>query len=400
MSSIWTLLIDTSGSMGEGFTSQSVTNIDPLGEHGAWATKLDAAKELLLRQVKSLRAQDIAVIRFDEITEKVFQGSREDFLKQPNLIYSLTAGGGTNISAALDRVREDVEFEVYRSLSILILTDGLDGSAQAAQAAETLIAKYPFARIDTILIDETDEGRRVAESISINGTVRTATSSISLQNAISDARVESLQSELSKMALVRFQTQQELSGLQLLAPPTLVIVTPDYSLTSATLRNDIAPTIAGIELIGKAKSSASQTEYKGFVSSISQDSPISINLTGLKDAVDLVVNYIFPWRRKNAERLAVLDLRKRELEIELQECEKSFHELEVEKRRLENLRIKLDLEKSKWELAEEIMKKIDPDSQLRNEAREQTLFRILSGIEQLSSTKLEFAVVRDLLELK
>src|SRR5439155_15204694 len=138
-------------------------------------------------------------------------------------------------------------FERYRSISVLVLCDGLSDKASAEQAAEALIEKYPFARIDTILIDETPDGRDVAESISLNGTVRVATSSIQLGSAISAARVESLRGELSNMPLLRYQAQSELSAVQVLAPPTLLTVAPEYSLTAATLRNDIAPTIGGVE---------------------------------------------------------------------------------------------------------------------------------------------------------
>ncbi len=396
MSSIWIILLDTSGSMSDGFTVSSATNQDPLGESGAWATKLDAAKDLLLRQVSSLRSQDIAVFRFTSSCQKLFQGAKDDLLRRPDLVQSLTAGGDTNIAAALNEVSEDNTFEQYRSLSVVVLTDGLSEQEDASKAAEALVEKYPFARIDTILIDETKEGRDVAEAISINGTVRTATSSVQLRSAITGARVDSLRGELSSMAAQRFYVQRELSTVQLLAPPTLITVNSNYSLTASTLRNDVAPTLAGIEAIGQAVSYISGSEYRGTVSSISQDSPISINLTGLRETVELVLAYVIPWRRQNAERLSSLEVRKAEIEVERNERDLSAHAFEIEQRRLENLRIELELAKSKWDLAERMIRDLDPDSNLRGEARHEAFARLLSGIEQLGSTRMEFEVVREI----
>lgn len=396
MSAIWIILLDTSGSMGEGFGASVGSPPDPLSERGAWATKLDAAKELLLRQVAALRAQDIAVIRFTEHAEKLFQGLRDGLLRAPDVIRKLKPGGGTSIAFALDSVRDDPGFEQYRSFSVLVLTDGLSNPEAATKAAQDLVAKYPFARIDTLLIDETPPGRTVAEAISINGTVRTASSAIQLGTAIAGARIDGLRSELSHMALQRFEAQRELHSFDLLASPTLLTVTAPFSLNAATLKNDVVPTIAGIEAIGRAKSYASRAEFRGSVSSISQDSPISINLTGLKESVELILTYVIPWRRHNAERLAALDVRKSELEVERQERAQAGQELELENSRLRNLRIQLELAESKWKLAEEMLKELDPDSQLRGEARARAMSGLLSGIEHLSSTRLEFDIAREL----
>jgi hypothetical protein len=397
MSAIWVILLDTSGSMDEGFAQSRGASDDPLGETGAWAKKIDAAKELLLRQVSSLRAQDVAVFRFTDAVQKIFQGTKDDLLANRALITSLDADGQTDIAAALGAVASDPEFERYRALSVLLLTDGQSDQDAAERAAEHLISKYPFARIDTILIDETPQGRGVAEAVSINGTVRTATSTVQLRQALSGARTASLRSELANMAQMRFLAQQELAQLQDSAPsPTLIRVTSGDRLTPDTLRNDVAATLAGIELIGQAASWAAQREYQGAVSSISQDSPISINLTGLKETVDLVLSYVIPWRRRHAERLADLEVHKHELDNRKQENELSFHDLEYEQRRLDTARAQFELAKSKWELAERMLKEIDPDNHLRGQEREKAIARVLAGINQLAATRLEFEVVHEI----
>lgn len=397
MSAIWVILLDTSGSMDEGFAQSAGASGDPLGEAGTWAKKIDAAKDLLLRQVSSLRAQDVAVFRFTDTVQKLFQGTKDDLLANRALITSLDAHGRTDIAAALGAVADDPDFERYRALSVLLLTDGQSDQDAAERAAEGLVSKYPFARIDTILIDETPEGRSVAEAVSINGIVRTATSMVQLRQALSGARTASLRSELANMAQMRFLAQQELAQLQDSAPlPTLIRVTSGDRLTSDTLRNDVAATLAGIELIGQAASCAAQCEYQGAVSSISQDSPISINLTGLKETVDLVLSYVIPWRRRHAEKLAALEVHRRELENRKHENELSFHGLEYEQRRLDAARAQLELAESKWELAEKMLKEMDPDNCLRGREREQAIGHILAGIDQLATTRLEFERVHEI----
>ena len=164
MSSVWVVLLDVSGSMDEGFSAAPSNN--PLAERGQWRTKLEAAKDLLLRQVAASRVQDIAVITFAEDAYKIFHGVRSDFLRAEATIQALETDGNTNLACGLTAVLDDPEFESYKALSVLILSDGLSNVSDPVAAAERLIQKYPFCRIDTILIDDTEEGRRIAESVS------------------------------------------------------------------------------------------------------------------------------------------------------------------------------------------------------------------------------------------
>lgn len=395
MSAIWIVLLDTSSSMDEGFSAQSGAGGNALSETGAWAKKLDAAKEILLRQVNSLRAQDIAVVQFTDTAQKLFQGTRDALLQRTGLIASLEASGGTSIAAALDSVTADPGYEGYRSLSVLLLTDGQSDKDEAERAANDLITKYPFARIDSVIIDETPDGRSVVEAVSINGTVRNATSSIQLGNAFSGARASGLRGELQNMALARFTAQAELSRLQEAPAPTLIRVTTGEVLNAQSLRDAVVPTLLALENLEAARSIANRREPRATISSISQDSPISINLTGIKETVQLVLEYAIPWRRKHAERLSELEIRKRECEVEKVEQENSLHGFERERRQLDLAKVQFEVARSKWELAERMMKEIDPDNQLRGEAREEALRRVLAGIDQLASTRLEYEVVRE-----
>jgi len=395
MSAIWIVLLDTSSSMDEGFSAESGTGGNAISETGAWAKKLDAAKEILLRQVSSLRAQDVAVIQFTDSAQNIFQGDRDALLKRTGLISGLEASGGTSIAAALDSVTSDSGFEGYRSLSVLLLTDGQSDKDEATRAANDLIAKYPFARIDSIIIDETDDGRAVVDAVSMNGTVRNATSTVQLGNAFSGARASGLRGELQNMALARFTAQAELSRLQESPPPTLLRVTTGELLNAETLRDSVVPTLLAFENVEGARNIARGREPRATISSISQDSPIAINLTGIKETVQLILEYAIPWRRQHAERLSELEIRKRECEIEKAEQENTLHGFERERRQLDLAKLQFEVARSKWELAEIMMKEIDPDHQLRGEARQEALRRVLAGIDQLANTRLEFEVVRE-----
>ena len=145
----------------------------------------------------------------------------------------------------------------------------------------------------------------------------------------------------------------------------------------------------------QAASRASHGEYRGTVSSISQDSPISINLIGLKEAVELVLTYVIPWRRRNAERLASLEIEKREIELQREKHGVSMLPFDQEQRRLQLLQVQLDLAKSKLELAERMLKVVDPEMQLRGESREIALSKLLSGVDHMTATRMEFQIVHE-----
>ena len=164
-------------------------------------------------------------------------------------------------------------------------------------------------------------------------------------------------------------------------------------LNAQTLRDSIAPTLSALENFGIAESIALQREPRATISSISQDSPVSINLTGLKDAVQLVLEYAIPWRREHAKRLSELEVRRCECDIEKIEQDNSFHGLEHQRKRLELAKLEFELTRSKWEMAEQMLKSFDRDHQLQGEARHQAMQRVLMGLDQLASTRLEFEIV-------
>ena len=66
-----------------------------------------------------------------------------------------------------------------------------------------------------------------------------------------------------------------------------------------------------------------------------------------------------------------------------------------EQRRLQLLQVQLDLAKAKLELAERMLKVVDPEMQLRGESRAIALSKLLSGVDHMTATRMEFQIVHE-----
>jgi hypothetical protein len=170
---MWIVLLDHSGSMGEPFQGRST--FEGLSRTTQQETKLEAAKEALLRHVAGLGGgARLVVVEFTRTASVVFDGAASDSRLRAALD-PLQAGGETDIAAALSCAAEVVRGargeRVYRALAI---TDGISAIAPARDAAQTLASQG--VTIDAILIDVTDEGDALARAISIDGSVTAVTS--------------------------------------------------------------------------------------------------------------------------------------------------------------------------------------------------------------------------------
>jgi hypothetical protein len=123
-------------------------------------------------------------------------------------------------------------------------------------------------------------------------------------------------------------------------------------------------------------SDVSGVPYIGAITSISQDSPISISLSGFKDAVELALEWVIPWRRRNAEALAALKVRQQELQNE--------------RAAIENHQLAVALATSKLELAERMLATFDREHSMSDRRRQRVLQQFVTGIDLMSNTSLEF----------
>jgi len=184
MNDIWVIFIDTSGSMSEPFSATQ--DYPGLVEKGDFQVKIDAAKDILLKQIRGLRGE-VAVIGFTDQPYLIHRGFSRNIEQFEEKIRGLQAGGGTNIASALRFGTQLENIQNYQVVSFLMITDGMD-NPNLEQVALDCTKVIPSLRISTILINYTQHGLATAEAISIHGDVKVVTSSIALENAISEER--------------------------------------------------------------------------------------------------------------------------------------------------------------------------------------------------------------------
>jgi len=186
MTSLWVILMDTSGSMGEPFSASAATSsFKGLLEEGTYKTKLDGAKEVLLKQLSGLSNTDIAVVAFSDDAHLVWSGTADDIKTVDESIVSMTPNGQTNLASAIMLALNDLAgSSSYRIISMLVISDGLSNVGDPVGAANACIQSGLPIRISAILIDPTPEGEDIARAVSIGGEVRGVASSIALDDAV------------------------------------------------------------------------------------------------------------------------------------------------------------------------------------------------------------------------
>jgi hypothetical protein len=201
MNSLWAILIDTSASMDEPFSGKS--DFPGLIETGSYSTKLEAAKDVLKRQVLGLPRGDVAVIRFADEPDLVFKTQVKDAKEYVETIQELTAAGRTNIAAALLFALTRLgNLKIYRVISFLVISDGLSNRGDPIAAAQECADSQLPIRISTILIDPTSQGQEIAEEIVIGGDVKAVTSDKRLGKAVAEERAKHEQAIASQSTLL------------------------------------------------------------------------------------------------------------------------------------------------------------------------------------------------------
>lgn len=188
MSAIWVILIDISGSMRGGF-SQNENTSGLIVEKGAYQTKIEAAKDILLKQIKGIPNSEVAVIAFNHQPYLVHRNLSTDTQGFEKPITELQAGGGTDISAALLFALQLENIQQYRPVSFLLITDGWSDGDPVSAAQKCADTFGGYLQISTILIGESPNGLDTAKAISINGQVRIVESSMKFDEAVREERI-------------------------------------------------------------------------------------------------------------------------------------------------------------------------------------------------------------------
>ena len=198
VNSLWVILLDTSGSMGAGFSGKDEG--PGLTETSPYSVKLDAAKDYVLRQIMGITRGDIAVVAFASQAHLVCKGRPEDVDQFRAPIQELFASGTTNIAAALMFALTELgDLSIYKYIDFVVVSDGLSTEGDPIVAAQRC-AESPFRiRINTILIDPTRESIQIAVAISepSGGATRPVTSSATLAQAF-DTQASLYQAELRR----------------------------------------------------------------------------------------------------------------------------------------------------------------------------------------------------------
>jgi amino acid adenylation domain-containing protein len=194
---------------------------------------------------------------------------------------------------------------------------------------------------------------------------------------------------------------------------TLVFAGP-AKLTPQYLDTNISPYLNAIDdlqrLIDEIKGQKSSRLY---IKSISQSSPIGVDLNGAPEAIQLIRDTIVPWRRRHTEKIAHLEEKKKQAEIgsikadilekraraarDNAEAEKTAAEAarqreETEKLRLDNEKLQLELIASKFQLALDLLSQISPS--LPDTEKTAFVVKLLPVLDTLVFSELEIESVK------
>ena len=136
MSDHWLILLDESGSMFGPF--MGAHDFDGHIETGTYRTKIEAAKDRLLKEINGLHDSVVSIISFSSEAALICTESSSNVtviteaLEQPR-----ETGGGTNIAAALDKALEVARRQRSATFtSILLISDGLSNEGDPFEAAK------------------------------------------------------------------------------------------------------------------------------------------------------------------------------------------------------------------------------------------------------------------------
>lgn len=181
------------------------------------------------------------------------------------------------------------------------------------------------------------------------------------------------------------------------------------SLSPNYLSDTVNPYLKAIANIQNIIDSVRKVEYrKVSITSIRQNSPISVNLDGASQAIQVATDFIVPWKRKHSQQMAQLAILEKEAEIENKKAEvlekraraskdraeaERFNaesikqRKEAEKLGLENEKLRLELQHAKIQLSLDVLKQISPH--LSETEKIAYLIKLLPSVDVLVFSELE-----------
>lgn len=382
MKAIWTILIDISGSMAGPFSGEK----EPVGlpEVGSWKFKIEAAKEILIRQVMNLPSVDVAIISFSDDAELIYIGPSDNLKEIEKKVYDLETDDMTNVAGALYKAIEVIDPKKYDSVSILVISDGLSNVGNPEEAAQTVINEIKGSRISTILIDRTSEGERIAYSISIGGEVRDGTTYSKLMGGFKGERAETIRSAIHTLESERISLESALAESLDYSRPSILQFkgTDEVQFRSDFIGTYVLPYMSSLENLQRVTHRIEGKPTKIKVHSISHYSPIKASVSGIAQALNILDEKITPWKRQHSKKIS--KLREEEIRINNQKTKAEMLEIEArsllsvkeadkimqearlmkaqaEQQEIQNEKEKFKLRKSQVRLALDILKELKED---------------------------------------
>lgn len=189
--SLWIILFDHSSSMADSFSGSA--ELAGHAKTGEYATKIEAAKDITLSELEKFgqlfdetQEVDVAVIAFTSQSELLFKCPANQSHHYRHQIEKLSPTNGTSIDTALTFANQNIlswdKGDRYRTIHILVVSDGLSDVDQAQQAA--WILGENGVSINVMLIDPSPDGIKLAKAIKFGGDVTPVYSKAELKSAL------------------------------------------------------------------------------------------------------------------------------------------------------------------------------------------------------------------------
>ena len=167
---MWIILLDRSSSMGEGFTGVPEMPARQRKISTRAVSKWEAAREAVLQQMASMQPDEVIILYiFNSNASQVFNGTASETVRMEQLLQDLHPENGTNLANALQYVHNDIRHLSFEHRALCIVSDGLSDVEPAREAAQEIASAVSM--IEVMLINPTEEGKRVAQAVAIRGRV-------------------------------------------------------------------------------------------------------------------------------------------------------------------------------------------------------------------------------------
>lgn len=163
-------------------------------------------------------------------------------------------------------------------------------------------------------------------------------------------------------------------------------------LTAEYTRDILTPYLNAVEKLQQIIDGIKKRKiHKIEILDIKQNSPISVSLDGASEAIQVIKDTVVPWRRKHAESMAHLIEQEKLVEIEAKKAEvvdkKIIAREQANKLKLENEKLRLELQQAKIQLAMDVLNNISHN--LTQSEREAIVNRLLPILDTLAFSRLE-----------